>query len=832
MYNTNKSKCLFVYINVEKQIITKGENKILMKKFWTIVTSLVLVVCSVFSLAACGKKDEADKVTKVKLNNVQAFYQTTDSPAFDEMTLTITTSKSGELTLTKAQFDLAKVSEAAADTEFVLFTSGLHAETPGALTEGTYKFSVYVVSYGQTFTDFLTVTVTDNLSEGYDLVAYLEPEFVSDYNARKVTSETDSSKFYQVADYEVGDDNPFTFKPRMSVVDKLTDEIVVPDYFNLSVTVKENGTAVGSEVYTYSNFGFQFTNAAVGHIYTISAVPADFTHDEDGVAVTPATLTVTVCDGYNISQENVKDLGRMSLVSSTFVRSAYSGSDNPTGWRYVGSDSEDIYYDPTTHTTRLDGNSFDYWAAYYTRLGVTDAAPVNGIFIHGNVSVKPSDLPDEFFISADEAADASVGSNYEDYKHLIGTPRDFAFLYAHYMEGEAFTFNGNSFKLDFSAIPFGLTNKDTGITGTGFYYSKNQSKYAAGHTSIFNFVGRGDNSVSIQATFKNVELVGNFNPENSAISGEEADMKASGSLIGLKSIAATVSTSNCLVRSCLVGLYAEYNHAYNGMALVHCKVYDCYNSGLFTWHGENNTLTHSELKRFGGPAIFVVCGTNDDQSPEALADFTIDDESTVESFVVGDEVWFILNGATSAAGMFTATGGLNDALMKSYNVSFVIGGKINMMGLFMESKGLLSSDNLLYGNMSFGGADELGMDLLQSVEDAYYIGLYNVYIDAEQPDAAAQALSHVDSMTYKLFAQYHSGIIITNEGTVALVGQYTEGDQAGAFFVVVLGQYDANSKTINSSDTTIHGDTLYTFLPTNPSGGGILVLALQIEHLA
>ncbi|MBP5651053.1 MAG: hypothetical protein J6X00_00040 [Clostridia bacterium] len=820
-----------------------------MKKFLRIVTSLVLVVCSVFSLAACGKKaEEADKVTKVKLNNVQSFYQTTDSPAFDEMTLTITTTKSGELTLTKGQFDLTEVSQAAEDTEFVLFTDGLYAETAGALTEGTYKFSVYVVSYGQTFENFLTVTVTDDLSQAYNLVMFKDPAFVKQYK-EQTTSETDRSQFYQAASYEVGDDNPFKFKPLLSVVSKETDEIVEPDFFNVDVTVKENGTAVGSEVYTYSNFGFQFTSAAVGHTYTISVVPTDFTADEDGVAVTPATLTVTVRDGYNVSQENVKDLGRMGLVSSNFSTAdringyngdSTSGGYNPDGYRYVGADSEDIYYNPTgdaDHRYRQDGNTFDKWAEQFAIWAQTDshyanATAVNGIFIHGNISVTPDDLPAAFFISEEEAANAGIGSNYEDYKHLIGTPRDFTFFYAHYMDGEAFTFNGNLFKLDFSAIPFGLTNRDTGITGTNYYYTSGQTSFAQGHTTIFSFIGRGNNTVSTQATFKNVDLAGNFTNINN-ISGDSVDMKASGSLIGFKSISASTSVSNCLVRSCLIGMYSEFNHRDNGMALDHCKVFDCYNSGLFSWCGENNTLVHSEIRRFGGPAIFVVSEANDDDyhvgSMKAPASFTVDDESVVESYVVGDEVWFILNGAVGTAGLFKGEYGVNGQLAQ-YGVTFIteVDGKekINMMGLFMDQFGPdpVNSRFCMYGGMSFGGSD---LELLDGTD---YMTIMDILQAIEEDQDPSEYVAALSSPVYQLFFKNQSGIMISNGGSILTVGF----DGEGHAVVNLVGQL--NTGLSSEEEGKVQGDLLYAFLPTNPTNrplpNGFLVLALQLEHLA
>ena len=812
-----------------------------MKKFWTIITSLVLVFCSSYMLVACGNKaDEQDSITKAKLNNVKSFYQTTDTVDFDAMTLTITTTKSGEKTLTKAQFDLQAVSEAEADTEFVVFTDGLKDETPGELTKGEYSFSVYVVAYGKKFENLIKVNVTDDLSETYDLVEYKDPAFVSTYKSNVASISETERAFYQASAYEVGADNEFEFKPSMTLVNKETDQLVLPDNYNVVLTVKHDGQTVTDDTYyTFNDFKFQFkANTAIGETFEISMLPKDFTHDENGAAVSASTLTVTVRDGYNVSQSNVKDLGRMSLVTSSFdATDAFNENSNTDGYRYIGSDSENIYYNKTTQQTRQDGNAFDYWAAYYAELAQEDshyanATAVNGIFIHGDIVVTANDLPSDFFISVEEA---KVGTNSQDpavYGHLVGTPRDFMFAYSHYMESNDFTFNGNMFKIDFSSIPFGLTNKDTGITGTGFYYTADQNSYAAGHSSLFNFIGRGDNSVTKEATFKNVNLVGNFvNIDN--ISGDDIDMKASGSFIGVKSISANLTASNCLMHGCLVGMYSEFNHGENCMLLDHCKVYDCYNSGLFTWFGENNRLVHSEIKNFGGPAIFVVSGTKSDNVdsmligyPEAMASFDIDSESIVESYVVGDEVWFVLNHAQSAAMLFTGDNGVNAALAQ-YGVTFIkdVDGKekINMKGLFMDRGAIdpTSAKFCLYGEMSFGDSS---IKLLE-IED------YNRIMAMLQGDQS-KALE-ISSPIYQLFLQYQAGIIMTNGGTFATVGFNAQ----GGVDISLIGQINENGEMVAPGETML-GDLMYIFVPTNPTTSeskplpnAFLCLALELDQI-
>lgn len=671
-----------------------------MKKFWTIVTSLVLVVCSVFSLAACGKKaEEADKVTSVKLNNVSSFYQTTDSVQFDKMTLTISTTKSGDITLTKGQFDLDKVEDAAEGTEFVLFTDGLYGETAGALTEGTYKFSVYVVSYAQKFENFLAVTVTDDLSVGYIFMGFNQPDFVKTYTSNNVAKADDDSKFYETTEYYVGDDNEFEFAPELTVRSKETRQTVLPDRYNVTLSVKLNGTElVGTEdedtYFTFSNFKFKFTEEAVGKTFVITMKPADFEEEADAVS-----FTFNVADGYNVSQENVKDLGRMALVSDTF---------DDTKYEYAGNNAEDVYYNYTTHDKEKRA-IYTIWENYYAKLAETDAhyadaKAVNGIFIHGDIYVTPNDLPSDFFISADEVAHRATAGHLDG---LEGSLQDRSYLYLHYLEND-FTFNGNLFKVSFNgdsskgydAIPWGL--------GDGNTFYKTTEECIMGHSKAFMFIGGNkDNRSSYVATFKNAFIEGNVSNVQSIIDAGDADAsaKASGSLIMVTSVYADTQVKNTIINSALIGMYSEANKKvadYNdGLHADKVKVYNCYNSALFCYDSANNDISNSTLHTFGGPAVFLISDVYNGTDIWA-ASCVVDAITTVTNEILGTEAWFTIVKANAIIPQITQL----DLLLRGQHLGVTFigdNGKMDMLELSMDGA-YLNSDRLdLYSTFSYQG---------------------------------------------------------------------------------------------------------------------------------
>ena len=665
-------------------------------------------------LSACSPKKiiEDYTVESVKVNKLNDTYHTSDTVNFADITVDVIFKNGSKLTLTHGEFDIEK-ENAKEGTEFILTTDGLYTQIAGELEEDEYTISVYITAYAYTKENYKTVTVTSNLSTKYNLIYFTEPEFKTTYDANvesaaaeKGSDEFESS-FYKPADYYVGDDNEFRFQPTITIRNKTTRQNVVLE--NFRVVVKVNGEEIVEgqqyDLFKYENFKFYFKDGTEwtdeNNTFTISMTPADFETDFAGNAIEPVTMTIKVADGYNVY--DAVDLGRLSLVSDAF-KAAYQNNDV-----YDRVVSGNVFFNPNGGFKTV--TYYQLWQDFLTSKGKTNLKPVNGMFIHNDITINPlTDIPQEYLISIAEAKEFTDSSNPEDYEYLVNSFRDEGWLYPHYMENNI-TFNGNMFKLDFSNIKWCLSNSD-GSTGDRFYYSKDQSAYFMSHAVLFGFLGKVDNTSTQIATFKNVEGMGNS--KNVTMKTDKEANEASGAFIYLKADASEVNVDNCIAKAFMIAFYSEYNTkkysegenptiiANNGLNVSYSKIYDCYNSGLFSYWGENNTLTNSDLKRFGGPAIFLINGTADDLTKEGGAEWTVDSNTVIESYISGDEAWFALNGATAKAQEIIA---LSNVLYQQTDRYFAIDEKINMKSVALESAYLGSDENILYNYFKYGNSE-------------------------------------------------------------------------------------------------------------------------------
>lgn len=686
-----------------------------MKKIAVALCSVIFVMCAVF-LSACGGDGNTKKVSSVNANNLKQVYSTTEEINFNAITITVNYDDKSKETLTKGEFDI-EVADAKADTQFIIYTDGLYAQTAGEREKRDYDFSCKIIGNEKTY-QLGKVSVADSLSIDYDVLTFAEPDFVSKYKVNSTTSNTDESAFYKGATYMVGDDNAFKFKPILTLRAKNAPYgiLVAEDYdVNVAVEIK-NGSAfeaLNDETYfTYDNFAFAFKNVAIGETFKIKMSLADFTQDFAGNPISTVEFTIQVADGWNAYE--AKDLGRMSLVSNTLKKTfVEAGIDKPSSAvgdlvidQYIRSSSANVFYNGSNGRKHI--RYYDIWEKYFGEIGETNLAPINGLFVHGDISVTPADLPTEFFISQAEV-NANGLSNA-----LIGSLRDFSLIYSHYMDND-FYFNGNLFKLDFSAIPWGLSNTAT----TGYYYRENESQINAGHSTVFNFLNTIDESGDTKARFENAEFIGNTRDIISGGSGSanwyEDPLMASGGLILLKSISGTTVVDNCIAKSFLIGWYAETTMQKNGLEMTYVKTYDCFNSGMFSWRSEKSTLANSEFKRFGGPVMMLVSGAEKGEKISGTG-WTIDkDTTTLESYVDGTEAWFTMQGASSIATQLFQL----DVAMNINGSTFKKDGKVNMVTLVFDDGYLTSSERILYVDFSLGDSKLVMNNDTQDADNVY-----------------------------------------------------------------------------------------------------------------
>ncbi len=285
----------------------------------------------------------------VSINGLQAYYTPSDIIEWDSVTLTLTYDDLTMRTLECIEYDAnERTSE---ETEFVLYTDGLYelSTTGQTITEGTYSLS-YRIYLEEDYTDEdgarqtqlamyrgapvnqSSIVIAARPTQQYRIYSYSAPTLQETYEknvAESVSEEGGSEnedKFYEEPEYyEVGDDNPFTYKPRLIWMNRETNVLENPDSFNVDFTVYHYIEATQSneildldnnEYVSVNGFDFQFTEKADEEVFTITASLSDFTTDMTNNPLPTYSFTVKVHDGWNVYDE--LDLGRMNLTSDDF----------------------------------------------------------------------------------------------------------------------------------------------------------------------------------------------------------------------------------------------------------------------------------------------------------------------------------------------------------------------------------------------------------------------------------------------------------------------------------------------------------------------------------
>ncbi|MCD8203891.1 MAG: hypothetical protein LUB56_02060, partial [Coprobacillus sp.] len=320
-----------------------------MKK--TILSVVSLLIVSAIGLASCDElddliedtdkteqeKEEENKDFSVSINNLATYYLPTDTIAWEDVSLTLTFKDTSlnSITLTKGAFDTEELGE---EDEFILYTSGLYELSIVAgdeIPEGNYSISYYLEYEGEPYTGYLmSVLINSYPEEVYTVYSFTEPEFIEKYaqNLKRVNSEEDAleSEFYATPEYyEIGDDNPFIYQPELILWDGTygyNEEGIImnleyPNTYSATASVthlvdgeEEEVDLASNEYVSYSNFAFDFTEDAIGEVFTVTITLNNFTLDIHGHPIPSYSLTVKVEDGYNVY--NAIDLGRMSLVDN------------------------------------------------------------------------------------------------------------------------------------------------------------------------------------------------------------------------------------------------------------------------------------------------------------------------------------------------------------------------------------------------------------------------------------------------------------------------------------------------------------------------------------
>ncbi|MCD8307566.1 MAG: hypothetical protein LUD51_05010 [Clostridia bacterium] len=713
-------------------------------------TVMSLAFASLLILPACSgcNDDEDTSGTTVSLQstNLSGVYTTDEEINFSDITMTIKVSYSDGTSKTLSSFvfeDSNYTSSTSAD--FIVYTEGFYNNAVNRngsnMTEGEYPISCKLVEDDNTYDLGMTVTVTSDVEKDFSLIQASAPSLYTTYTqntARVDTStERDENNFYEKPEYyEVGDDNPFVFSPSLLLRKSgasSSDSGSMAYMYNPAVTssVKYNGSDLNTdnEYVTVNGSSFQFTENAIGKVFTVSVTPALYSSNQN---ITAYSMEVKVEDGYNVYTP--KDLGRISLVNDNFNASEYElGKPKAASW-YTGLDS-------TTGAPVLTDNVVmgDLWKNFLKENGADESGlvPVHGIFIHSDLTVTQSDIPSAYFVSKEEAQ-AAANKYSADYDELVGSIRDWSFLYAHYLgTDENFIFNGNLFNIDLSQISLAITCTDY----DNFYYPANYTgMYYGGSEIAFVFNGktnaaRNNATVASSVTFENVESIGNTSGLLSDTEG-----KTIGSLQFLRCDTTHIDVTNCIIKNQRMAFYSEYtDSAYEGFTVKDTKVFDCYNGAITAYMSAKNSFTNCDLERFGGPISIASCRNETNTSGYCYAGVTMDKDTIAENYMTGDEAWFTLRGIDKAIAPIKSMDEYLEAYGKTYltedgkfNLYFAIT-DIDYVSAVKEEGGY---DGYLYGDFSYGNStafhldDSMNYSATEGTQE-YYTALINNAINAE-----------------------------------------------------------------------------------------------------
>lgn len=498
-------------------------------------------------------------------------------------------------------------------------------------TVGTFKVTI---SYEGKSTE-VSLKVTNNEDEVYDIMGVENPESMVLRDSNTSVKENKEVEFMDRDDiYVVGDDNEFVYFPKIKALDENNEMIVINSYKSVTkVYVKDeledNYTLVAdADVATYVEIddrtsAYDFVDGvATGKYFKLEVRPYYLTEEQllpENIGDYTSTIEFQVVDAYNVADEK-----QMVVM---------------TNYSHDGD-----------HQVVTDADSF-----LTTNGIVRPEHNIKGIVLHKNLVIEQDDLPAAYF----ETVDGEV--------YL----KDYIDLYSHQSDtGSGFTLHGNYFTIDFSKMP--KVNHPAGETS---------------HTTAFRLTSPGGVDEGTPNTAKsymeNTAFVGNANR-----SADETKTTGIAGLILLKAEMHRVTVDNCLMRTFFMHLMTD-NWKKTILNVNNVKSYDSYQNSIFAWGGTIN-ISNSELKRAGGPLMILQHPHLDDSdyddviehyAPEVYVDaYTA---ARLESFVTGNEPWFVTMGASKTVTFLNALAKTFEGKGKTYvkEVQDAEGNTINAMNL-------------------------------------------------------------------------------------------------------------------------------------------------------
>ncbi len=427
------------------------------------------------------------------------------------------------------------------------------------------------------------------------------------YNSVEVGHENEETVFFETGRaYQVGDDNPFRFKPTVVFVDDLDIPVTAPAEWTYSYTlvqVTENGEVAATDgewldAVDSANSTYDFAETAIGKTFKLSVCPDGLTEEQQtNIANYTVSFTFEVIDGYNAYEDY--DLAYINNVTE-----------------------ENIQTEDKAHKLNLG------WASFREEHGLTlNPDDVKAVILHNDIELVKESVPSTFFYTAEETAAFN-----DNFGRITGSLKDESsggIYYRVVKEQDTFSFIGNYFTLDTQNFPVVY------YTGANSYYVVENDivteSNICSHATLFRFQGNDKSSTEYNETLitvKDINLIGN--------SPKSEDLKVQGGLIFSKTQRANVNFDNVISKCYFITAFAEMFSHYN---VSNMKCFDSFNAPIYNWGCEDMNFTNCIVKNAGGPAIIA------DAVDDKVGDFfprIIATDCDFDNPVNAESPWFIM----------------------------------------------------------------------------------------------------------------------------------------------------------------------------------------------
>ena len=608
-----------------------------------------------------------------------------------------------------------------------------------------------------------------------------QPLSLTEYYANRAEKPNDLRNEFAYNDnpYYVGDDNAFTMKPIVNFVNRALEPVSQPigwgvDGWTYVITLKLYNESQSDYVSVddislyidsidYANCVIDFNANAIGQKLSLSIAPAGLMNwQKDAQKDYSTTFEISVIDGYNVT--NALELIYINRIANGKVVDYETGY---SGGKY---------------------NSGAAWTAFAQENGLDLSASHAAVILHNNVKVSKDTVPSVFLYSDD---DEDVKETDNDYDKVKGTMKDRSTLFfRNLVANENFIIEGNYFTL--SCEDFPLVVRPEGK-------QPNSEKFVS-HSQIFKFNAAAEDYTS-RVEIRNINLVGNAK--------KSSDTQLTGGLILIKTTNASLYAHNNISNQWFINYFPDESDKRTD--IDYCRAYDSFNSILYLWGTSDVHISHCDFNGAGGPVMIIdhvyqdKSKSGDEFLYSGIASHVEITDSTMHSFVTGNEAWFVMNNVTSTASQIKALNANfdNQYYNRSYVVSGVTSGEeaapqyLDLIAVFKSGseEGISQAVNVT-GYFEMNGAT-CPMDF-GTYSEAAFAAKNRGYCSAEQ-----QYLQAIIS------GAYPSAVFVSSESLRTPKAQY-QFDGIGAYKPNV-GLVYGDQTNLTPDDSLFKGDQIYLY---------------------